>query len=73
MFKSTSNDFLCLSFFNTSQERNNFVVPHHHTQKKKIYVIIMQGDKQEELPEFLLGTCRLNQLDIAKAVPINPS
>ncbi|CAD5196464.1 unnamed protein product [Musa acuminata subsp. malaccensis] len=34
---------------------------------------LMQGDKQEELPEFLLGTCRLNQLDIAKAVPINPS
>ncbi|URD79581.1 hypothetical protein MUK42_18669 [Musa troglodytarum] len=34
---------------------------------------LMQGDKQEELPEFLLGTCRLNQLDVAKAVPINPS
>lgn len=51
----------------------NFVVPHHHAQRKKIYVIIMQGDKQEELPEFLLGTCRLNQLDVAKAVPINPS
>ncbi|RWW28033.1 hypothetical protein GW17_00007503 [Ensete ventricosum] len=40
---------------------------------QKIYIIIMQGDKQEELPEFLLGTCRLNQLDVAKAVPINPS
>ncbi|XP_074570833.1 protein ENHANCED DISEASE RESISTANCE 2-like [Curcuma longa] len=33
---------------------------------------LIQGNTQEELPEALLGTCRLNQLDISKAVPVNP-
>ncbi|KAL3523463.1 hypothetical protein ACH5RR_016297 [Cinchona calisaya] len=29
---------------------------------------LIQGNTQEELPEFLLGTCRLNHLDAAKSV-----
>ncbi|RWW55395.1 hypothetical protein BHE74_00037973 [Ensete ventricosum] len=33
---------------------------------------LIQGDTQEELPEFLLGTCRLNHLDASKAVPSSP-
>ncbi|XP_042422509.1 protein ENHANCED DISEASE RESISTANCE 2-like [Zingiber officinale] len=33
---------------------------------------LIQGNTQEELPESLFGTCRLNQLDVAKAVPVNP-
>lgn len=32
---------------------------------------LIQGNTQEELPEFLLGTCRLNHLDASKAVPAN--
>ncbi|XP_073012007.1 protein ENHANCED DISEASE RESISTANCE 2-like isoform X1 [Typha latifolia] len=31
---------------------------------------LIQGNIEEELPEFLLGTCRLNHLDASKAVPI---
>ncbi|KAJ3682330.1 hypothetical protein LUZ60_014903 [Juncus effusus] len=31
---------------------------------------LIQGNTQEELPEVLLGTCRLNHLDAAKAVSI---
>ncbi|KAG8380504.1 hypothetical protein BUALT_Bualt06G0022500 [Buddleja alternifolia] len=30
---------------------------------------LIQGNTSEELPEFLLGTCRLNHLDASKAVP----
>ncbi|WOL04269.1 protein ENHANCED DISEASE RESISTANCE 2 isoform X1 [Canna indica] len=33
---------------------------------------LIQGNTREELPEFLLGTCRLNHLDASKSVPINP-
>ena len=29
---------------------------------------LIQGNTEEELPEFLLGTCRLNHLDASKAV-----
>ncbi|XP_078160974.1 pleckstrin homology (PH) and lipid-binding START domains-containing protein [Carex rostrata] len=32
---------------------------------------LVQGNTQEELPEVLLGTCRLNHLDAAKSVPID--
>lgn len=32
---------------------------------------LMQGNTQEELPEFLLGTCRLNYLDASKAVSLD--
>ncbi|RWW03761.1 hypothetical protein GW17_00033053 [Ensete ventricosum] len=32
---------------------------------------LIQGDTQEELPEVLLGTCRLNHLDISQAVWIS--
>ncbi|EEE51149.1 hypothetical protein OsJ_31910 [Oryza sativa Japonica Group] len=32
---------------------------------------LVQGNTQEELPEFLLGTCRLNYLDASKAVSID--
>ncbi|XP_074586995.1 protein ENHANCED DISEASE RESISTANCE 2 isoform X2 [Curcuma longa] len=32
---------------------------------------LIQGNTKEELPEFLLGTCRLNHLDASKAVPAN--
>ncbi|KAG0457251.1 hypothetical protein HPP92_022103 [Vanilla planifolia] len=33
---------------------------------------LIQGNTEEELPEFLLGTCRLNHLDASKAVSITP-
>ncbi|KAK3157792.1 hypothetical protein QOZ80_2AG0128090 [Eleusine coracana subsp. coracana] len=32
---------------------------------------LVQGNTQEELPEFLLGTCRLNYLDASKAVSMD--
>lgn len=32
---------------------------------------LVQGNTNEELPEFLLGTCRLNYLDASKAVSID--
>uniref|UniRef100_A0A452YGB1 Protein ENHANCED DISEASE RESISTANCE 2 C-terminal domain-containing protein n=1 Tax=Aegilops tauschii subsp. strangulata TaxID=200361 RepID=A0A452YGB1_AEGTS len=32
---------------------------------------LVQGNTQEELPEFLLGTCRLNYLDASKAVSLD--
>ncbi|KAH9768359.1 DUF1336 domain-containing protein [Citrus sinensis] len=31
---------------------------------------LIQGETEEELPEFLLGTCRLNHLDVSKSVVI---
>ncbi|XP_064957773.1 protein ENHANCED DISEASE RESISTANCE 2-like isoform X3 [Musa acuminata AAA Group] len=31
---------------------------------------LIQGNTEEELPEFLLGTCRLNHLDASKAISI---
>ncbi|WOL15950.1 protein ENHANCED DISEASE RESISTANCE 2-like [Canna indica] len=31
---------------------------------------LIQGETQEELPEHLLGTCRLNHLDVSKAVSL---
>ncbi|CAL9752584.1 unnamed protein product, partial [Musa acuminata subsp. burmannicoides] len=31
---------------------------------------LIQGNTEEELPEFLLGTCRLNHLDVSKSVPL---
>lgn len=34
-------------------------------------VCLVQGNTSEELPEFLLGTCRLNYLDASKAVSID--
>ncbi|CAJ1955939.1 unnamed protein product [Sphenostylis stenocarpa] len=33
---------------------------------------LIQGNTREELPEFLLGTCRLNHLDASKAVCLKP-
>ncbi|KAG4961253.1 Protein ENHANCED DISEASE RESISTANCE 2-like [Glycine soja] len=33
---------------------------------------LIQGNTREELPEFLLGTCRLNHLDASKAVCLTP-
>ncbi|OMO70969.1 hypothetical protein COLO4_28423 [Corchorus olitorius] len=33
---------------------------------------VIQGNTQEELPESLLGTCRLNHLDVSKAPPAMP-
>ncbi|XP_010521754.1 PREDICTED: protein ENHANCED DISEASE RESISTANCE 2-like isoform X2 [Tarenaya hassleriana] len=33
---------------------------------------LVQANTEEELPEYLLGTCRLNHLDASKSVPINP-
>ncbi|XP_010906506.1 protein ENHANCED DISEASE RESISTANCE 2 isoform X2 [Elaeis guineensis] len=32
---------------------------------------LIQGNTEEELPEFLLGTCRLNHLDASRAVSIS--
>ncbi|KAL5990627.1 hypothetical protein ACLOJK_011530 [Asimina triloba] len=34
---------------------------------------LMQANTQEELPECLLGTCRLNCLDVSKSVLVKPS
>ncbi|KAI4384405.1 hypothetical protein MLD38_002569 [Melastoma candidum] len=31
---------------------------------------VIQGNTPEELPEFVLGTCRLNHMDAAKTVPV---
>lgn len=31
---------------------------------------LIQGNTEEELPEFLLGTCRLNHLDVSKSVVV---
>ncbi|WCJ19319.1 hypothetical protein M5689_001615 [Euphorbia peplus] len=31
---------------------------------------LIQGESEEELPEFLLGTCRLNHLDVSKAIRV---
>lgn len=33
---------------------------------------IVQANTEEELPEYLLGTCRLNHLDASKSVPVVP-
>ncbi|GKU91702.1 hypothetical protein SLEP1_g5533 [Rubroshorea leprosula] len=33
---------------------------------------LIQGNTQEELPESLLGTCRLNHLDVTKSVLATP-
>ncbi|XP_058780131.1 protein ENHANCED DISEASE RESISTANCE 2-like isoform X2 [Vicia villosa] len=33
---------------------------------------LIQGNTREELPEFLLGTCRLNHLDASKSVCLMP-
>ncbi|KAL1323648.1 hypothetical protein HN51_033921 [Arachis hypogaea] len=33
---------------------------------------LIQGNTPEELPEFLLGTCRLNHLDASKSVSLKP-
>ncbi|XXG44666.1 hypothetical protein AAC387_Pa01g4405 [Persea americana] len=33
---------------------------------------LIQANTQEELPEFLLGTCRLNHLDASKSVLVKP-
>ena len=33
---------------------------------------ILQANTEEELPEYLLGTCRLVNLDITKAIPARP-
>ncbi|KAL5998349.1 hypothetical protein ACLOJK_009289 [Asimina triloba] len=33
---------------------------------------LIQGNSREELPEFLLGTCRLNHLDASKAILVRP-
>ncbi|KAK9126033.1 hypothetical protein Scep_014879 [Stephania cephalantha] len=33
---------------------------------------LIQANTEEELPEFLLGTCRLNHLDATKAVLVEP-
>lgn len=35
---------------------------------KHMFFIFLQANTQEELPEFLLGTCRLNHMNIAKTV-----
>ena len=32
---------------------------------------VVQGNTEEELPESLLGTCRLNNLDVSKSVQVN--
>lgn len=40
---------------------NHVIVPYNNG---------LQGNTEEELPEFLLGTCRLNHLDVSKSVPL---
>ncbi|RHN81488.1 putative protein ENHANCED DISEASE RESISTANCE 2, PH domain, START [Medicago truncatula] len=33
---------------------------------------LIQGNTQDELPEVLIGTCRLNHMDASKAIGVNP-
>ncbi|KAL8516007.1 hypothetical protein ACS0TY_014616 [Phlomoides rotata] len=33
---------------------------------------LVQGNTPEELPEYLIGTCRFNHLDVAKSVQVKP-
>ncbi|KAG8371315.1 hypothetical protein BUALT_Bualt13G0074900 [Buddleja alternifolia] len=33
---------------------------------------LVQGNTAEELPEYLIGTCRLNHLDVSKSVQVKP-
>ncbi|KAM3232017.1 hypothetical protein P3L10_017376 [Capsicum annuum] len=33
---------------------------------------LVQANTPEELPEYLFGTCRLNHLDVSKAVQVKP-
>lgn len=43
-----------------------------YCMKRLVYANIWffpQGNTPEELPEFLLGTCRLNHLDVSKSIP----
>lgn len=33
-------------------------------------MFLVQANTEEELPEYLLGTCRLNHLDAAKSITV---
>ncbi|KAG6436152.1 hypothetical protein SASPL_101036 [Salvia splendens] len=33
---------------------------------------LVQANTTDELPEYLIGTCRLNHLDVAKSVLVKP-
>lgn len=35
--------------------------------------IVLEGQRREELPERLLGSVRLNRVDLAAAVPLDTS
>lgn len=64
-------------FWDERSVNNTAEQPHERTPwflptiMKQNPVCVVQGNTQEELPEFLLGTCRLNYLDASKAVSID--
>lgn len=47
-----------------------FLIVFHACHKSQVQIIFVQANTDVELPEYLLGTCRLNHLDASKAVPL---
>lgn len=74
-----SNIFYCLPFSVTLwRNKNNLMkcqrISFTYTFDWEWFrsFVFWQGNTQEELPEILLGTCRLNHLDVAKSLLVKP-
>ena len=51
--------------------RKIIFVFNHHVHESASFPV-RQGNTEEELPERLLGTCRINHLDVSRAVLVRP-